>query len=36
MRNHLEHCAANAIRANDGDAEAMYDELVDLINTHSR
>jgi DNA-binding FrmR family transcriptional regulator len=36
MRNHLKHCAANAIRANGGDAEAMYDELVDLMYKHSR
>ena len=36
MRNHLKHCAANAIRASGGDAEAMYDELVDLMYKHSR
>jgi DNA-binding FrmR family transcriptional regulator len=36
MRNHLKHCAAAAIRASDSDAEAMYDELVDLMYTHSR
>jgi DNA-binding FrmR family transcriptional regulator len=36
MRNHLKHCAATAIRASDEDAEAMYDELVDLMYTHSR
>lgn len=36
MRNHLKHCAATAIRASDTDAEAMYDELVDLMYTHSR
>jgi CsoR family transcriptional regulator, copper-sensing transcriptional repressor len=36
MRNHLKHCAATAIRSNDTDAEAMYDELVDLMYTHSR
>jgi DNA-binding FrmR family transcriptional regulator len=36
MRNHLKHCAATAIRASDADAEAMYDELVDLMYTHSR
>ena len=36
MRNHLRHCAAGAIRAGDARAEAMYDELVDLIYTHSR
>ena len=31
MRNHLKHCAASAIRAGEGEAEAMYDELVDLM-----
>jgi DNA-binding FrmR family transcriptional regulator len=36
MRNHLKHCAASAIRASDADAESMYDELVDLMYTHSR
>ena len=36
MRNHLKHCAATAIRSSDADAEAMYDELVDLMYTHSR
>jgi DNA-binding FrmR family transcriptional regulator len=36
MRNHLKHCAATAIRADEAQAEAMYDELVDLMYTHSR
>jgi DNA-binding FrmR family transcriptional regulator len=36
MRNHLKHCAATAIRASDVEAEAMYDELIDLMYTHSR
>ena len=36
MRNHLKHCAARAIRSSDGEAEAMYDELVDLMYKHSR
>ena len=36
MRNHLKHCAASAIRSSDAAAEAMYDELVDLMYTHSR
>jgi DNA-binding FrmR family transcriptional regulator len=31
MRNHLRHCAATAIRAGDAKAEAMYDELLELI-----
>ena len=36
MRNHLKHCATNAIKASPADAEAMYDELVDLMYRHSR
>jgi len=36
MRNHLKHCAASAIRSSESEAEAMYDELVDLMFTHSR
>ncbi len=36
MRNHLKHCAATAIRSSDAQAEAMYDELVDMMYTHSR
>jgi CsoR family transcriptional regulator, copper-sensing transcriptional repressor len=36
MRNHLKYCAATAIRAADASAEAMYDELVDLMYRHSR
>ena len=36
MRNHLKHCASTAIRSSDADAEAMYDELVDLMYKHSR
>jgi DNA-binding FrmR family transcriptional regulator len=32
LRNHLKHCATAAIRADDpAAAEAMYDELVDLM-----
>jgi len=31
LRNHLKHCATAAIRANNGEAEKMYDELVDLM-----
>jgi CsoR family transcriptional regulator, copper-sensing transcriptional repressor len=37
MRNHLRHCASEAIR--DGSAsraEAMYDELLSLMDRHSR
>src|SRR5687767_3736537 len=36
MRNHLKHCAASAIRAGDDEAEAMYDELLDLMYRHVR
>lgn len=36
MRNHLKHCATSAIKSSDGDAEAMYDELVDMMFKHSR
>ena len=36
MRNHLRHCASAAIRAGEGDAEAMYDELVELMYKHAR
>lgn len=36
MRNHLRHCATKAIRAGASDAEAMYDELVELMYRHAR
>jgi DNA-binding FrmR family transcriptional regulator len=36
MRNHLKHCASTAIRGGAADAEAMYDELTDLIYKHAR
>lgn len=37
MRNHLRHCAAQAIRkGSPAQAEAMYDELLHLIYTHAR
>lgn len=36
MRNHLRHCAAAAIRAGEAEAEAMYDELIDLMYRHVR
>jgi DNA-binding FrmR family transcriptional regulator len=36
MRNHLKHCASTAIRSGDAKAEAMYDELLDLIYSASR
>ena len=36
MRNHLRHCAATAIRQGDAAADAMYDELLDLMFTGRR
>ena len=37
MKNHLRHCAAEAIRDTaPGRAEAMYDELLSLMDLHSR
>jgi DNA-binding FrmR family transcriptional regulator len=36
MRNHLKHCASSAIRAGEPEAEAMYDELLDLVYKHLR
>lgn len=36
MRNHLKHCASAAIKSGEGEAEAMYDELVDMIYKSSR
>lgn len=36
MRNHLKHCATSAIKSGEGEAEAMYDELVDMMFKHSR
>jgi CsoR family transcriptional regulator, copper-sensing transcriptional repressor len=36
MRNHLKHCATDAIHAGEPKATAMYDELVDMMYKHSR
>lgn len=36
LHNHLQHCAADAIRKGPESAEAMYDELLDLVYRHSR
>jgi DNA-binding FrmR family transcriptional regulator len=37
LRNHLRHCAAQAIRKGSrAQAEAMYDELLSLMHTHAR
>ena len=36
MRNHLKHCASAALRSGEEDAEAMYDELVELFYKNAR
>jgi DNA-binding FrmR family transcriptional regulator len=37
MRNHLKHCASSVIaKGPSAEAEATYDELLDLIYKHSR
>ena len=36
MRNHLKHCAAAAIRSGGADADAMYDELLGLMQKYNR
>jgi DNA-binding FrmR family transcriptional regulator len=36
LRNHLKHCATTAIRQGDEKAEAMYDELIELMHKHNR
>jgi len=36
MRNHLKHCATGAIRTGGKEADGMYDEIVNLMYTHSR
>jgi CsoR family transcriptional regulator, copper-sensing transcriptional repressor len=36
MRNHLKYCATAAIREGHGKANAMYDELVEMMYKHSR
>ena len=36
MRNHLKHCATSAIKSSAEDADAMYDELVEMMFRHSR
>lgn len=36
MRNHLRHCATKAIKGSPEQANAMYDELIELIYKHSR
>jgi DNA-binding FrmR family transcriptional regulator len=36
MRNHLKHCATEAIRKGPAEAEVMYDELASLMHKHAR
>jgi DNA-binding FrmR family transcriptional regulator len=36
LKNHLKHCATDAIRKGPESAEAMYQELLDLIYRHAR
>ncbi len=36
MRNHLKHCATSAIRIGNGEAEPMYDELIEMMYKLSR
>ena len=36
LRNHLKHCAAAAIAGGGAEADAMYDELVDMMHKYSR
>jgi len=36
MRNHLKHCATSAIRSGGEKADAMYEELLDLMYRHAR
>lgn len=35
LRNHLRHCATHAIKAGPEQAEAMYDELIELMNKNT-
>ncbi|HMF76902.1 MAG TPA: metal-sensitive transcriptional regulator [Bryobacteraceae bacterium] len=36
LRNHLRHCATAAIKGKPADADAMYEELLDLFARYSR
>jgi DNA-binding FrmR family transcriptional regulator len=36
MRTHLKHCATSAIKAGADSADAMYDELVEMMYKHAR
>jgi CsoR family transcriptional regulator, copper-sensing transcriptional repressor len=36
LRNHLQHCASAAIKGKPSEAEAMYEEILDLFARYSR
>ena len=36
MRNHLKHCATSAIKSSHLEADAMYDELVEMMFKYNR
>ena len=36
LRNHLKHCASSALKKGEAEAEAMVDELVELMDRHAR
>lgn len=36
MRNHLKHCAAAAVRGEREDADAIHDEIIDLMFKYAR
>ena len=36
MRNHLQHCVSQAVREGKDEAEATFDELIELLYTTSR
>jgi CsoR family transcriptional regulator, copper-sensing transcriptional repressor len=36
LRNHLQHCAAAAIKGKPAEADAMYEEILDLFARYSR
>ena len=36
MRNHLKHCATHSFQHGGADAEAMYDELIEMMFKHVR
>jgi DNA-binding FrmR family transcriptional regulator len=35
LRSHLRHCATKAIKAGPDEAEAMYEELIELVNKNT-